>query len=469
MKKMKKFFALMVAMVVVLSMAIPAMAATVDSGNGGDGSITITLPTEKTAPTKDTVYKLYKVFDATVGGSGNIAYTSRQGETMPTGFVLDTAGNVHHGTKALDGTITDSTDTDLTDAEIAAIAAYVRDADLVYTATVAKGEKSVKITGLEYGYYYITTSSGTAVTINSNNPNVDVNDKNIIPIVKKSPGTEYDAESRKAIAAVGTSQPFTAQINVGHGTKNLVFTDTMTNMTYDGNVKVTVSGDEVNPGTTTFSVSGEQGDASFTVTFVDSYIAGLDDETIITLNYSGTITSDALSINPATNTASITSGDENNDDSDTVEVYNAKFTVSKKDGDGEPLAGAGFVIQNEDGKYYKLADNTITWVDTADAADTHSSDDNGAVPPFMGLKDGTYTLIEYIVPSGYNKAADSTFTIAASDYSVANLEQSADVTNQAGSTLPSTGGIGTTIFYVVGAILVVGAGVVLITRRRMSA
>lgn len=469
MKKMKKFFALMVAMVVVLAMAVPAMAATVDSENGGEGSITITLPTQKTKPTKETVYEIYKVFDATVGGSGKIAYTSRQGDTMPAGFVLDTAGNVHHGTKAEDGTITDSTATALTENEIAAIAAYVRSSDLVCTANVAVGETSVKITGLEYGYYYIKTSSGTAVTIDSNNPDADVIDKNVIPIVKKSAGTEYDEASLAAIAAVGTSKDFTAQINVGHGTKKLVFTDVMTNMTYNGDVKVTVGGTEVEAADNTFSISGATGASSFTVTFKDAYIAGLDDDTIITLNYSGTITSDALSNDPATNTASITSGDKNNDSSDVVKVYNAKFTVSKKDGEGQPLAGAGFVIQNEEGKYYKLANNTITWVDTADAADAHMSDANGAVAPFMGLADGTYTLVEYIVPSGYNKAADSSFIITSNDYTGANLEQSADVTNKAGSTLPSTGGIGTTIFYVVGAILVVGAGVVLITRRRMSA
>ena len=71
--------------------------------------------------------------------------------------------------------------------------------------------------------------------------------------------------------------------------------------------------------------------------------------------------------------------------------------------------------------------------------------------------------------SGDNRAADIDFTIKKSDYSVGNLSQSSTVTNNAGSTLPTTGGIGTTIFYVVGAILVVGAGVILITRRRMSA
>ena len=78
-------------------------------------------------------------------------------------------------------------------------------------------------------------------------------------------------------------------------------------------------------------------------------------------------------------------------------------------------------------------------------------------------------MVESTVPSGYNKAADSTFTIEADNYNAANLEQTSTVVNQSGSELPSTGGIGTTIFYIIGAILVIGAGVVLVTRRRMNA
>jgi LPXTG-motif cell wall-anchored protein len=77
-------------------------------------------------------------------------------------------------------------------------------------------------------------------------------------------------------------------------------------------------------------------------------------------------------------------------------------------------------------------------------------------------------LVESTVPQGYNKAADSTFTIAGNDYTTTNLEQTTTVTNQSGTELPSTGGIGTTIFYIIGAILVIGAGVVLVTRRRMN-
>ena len=62
---MKKIFALLIAMVMVLGMSTSVFAATVDSGNGGNASITITLPTTEQAPTGTTTYKIYKVFDAT--------------------------------------------------------------------------------------------------------------------------------------------------------------------------------------------------------------------------------------------------------------------------------------------------------------------------------------------------------------------------------------------------------------------
>jgi len=80
--------------------------------------------------------------------------------------------------------------------------------------------------------------------------------------------------------------------------------------------------------------------------------------------------------------------------------------------------------------------------------------------------DGTYTLIEKTVPAGYNKAADSTFTIAASNYESSNLVQTATVVNNSGAELPSTGGIGTTIFYVAGIVLVLGAAAIIIARRK---
>ena len=473
MKVIKRMLAIVAALVMMLAIAIPAMA--VDSSQGGSASITITLPTTEVAPTTTTTYKIYKVFDATSNGSDAIAYRLVEGKTAaPAGFTVDAVGNVTYS-----GT---STTGELTDADIAAIAGYVTNSDLVYTAEVAAGTASVTIENLQYGYYYITTTTGTAVTIDSTNPDATVNDKNVIPPVVKSAGTQYDAASLKAIAAVGTSQPFTAVITKTHGATNLVFTDTMTDMSYNGDVEITVSAGTAPTAAQAVVTTTATG---FTVAFDNNYIAGLADGTTITLKYSRTILSDALSVNPAKNKATLTSGEGNTSTSEEVEVYNAKFTVTKQDDKQKPLAGAGFVIKNSEGKYYKLNAATstdpasITWYELpsgtklADAITTgniteHTSDSTGAVAALTGLADGTYTLVESTTPAGYNTAADYEFTIAGNDYTTTNLEQSTTVVNNTGQELPSTGGIGTTIFYVIGAILVIGAGVVLVTRRRMN-
>ena len=82
-----------------------------------------------------------------------------------------------------------------------------------------------------------------------------------------------------------------------------------------------------------------------------------------------------------------------------------------------------------------------------------------------GLAPGTYYLEETTVPNGYNKlAARVPFTVTKDATAAVEIE----VKNESGAELPSTGGIGTTMFYIAGAVLVLGAGVLLVSRRRMS-
>ena len=456
MKKMKKIFALLIAMVMVLGMSTSVFAA---AGTPGTGTITITPPDNATG---DNTYKIYKVFDATVNeDTGAVAYKLLEGcadTDVPTGFT------------ALRGYITKAPDS--LDEQASALAAYDKKVlvdTVTTTGTTAKASKS-----LEPGYYYIETSTGTAVYVEAGG-NIQIKDKNVIPTVKKSPGTEYDENSKKAIAAVGTDQPYTAVINAGKGAKNVVFSDTMTNQTYNGDAKVYVGGTEVAAGAETFSITGATGASTFSITFVDSYIAGLAANTEITIKYSGKITSDALSDDPATNTATVTSGENNTNSSEPVEVYNAKITVNKVDDKQAPLPGAKFKLKNADGLYYagSSTDGTANWTAAGievEAVEVTAEDGSKTyTAEFKGLADGTYTLEESTVPEGYNKAADETITISGTDYTTGNLEQSRTIVNQAGAVLPSTGGIGTTIFYIIGAILVIGAGVVLVTRRRMNA
>ena len=96
-----------------------------------------------------------------------------------------------------------------------------------------------------------------------------------------------------------------------------------------------------------------------------------------------------------------------------------------------------------------------------------TTDKDGAAS-FDGLANGTYHLVETKAPAGYNQlTAPVTITVNGDDTG-AKLTVTEKVENQAGTLLPSTGGMGTTIFYVLGAVLVVGAGVLLVTKKRMS-
>ena len=177
---------------------------------------------------------------------------------------------------------------------------------------------------------------------------------------------------------------------------------------------------------------------------------------------------------------------------------------TKKIGDGDAnktLAGAEFKLKNADGKWVKVDNNSKVkeWVDHEVDGSTLTSASDG-IFKIIGLDSGNYTLKETKAPSGYNLpsspanefAVELTATtangqnwseVAAEAYTNLSVKlnnqpgtvdsskgtATVTVSNEKGSTLPETGGIGTTIFYVVGVVLMLGAGVLLITKRRMSA
>ena len=172
---------------------------------------------------------------------------------------------------------------------------------------------------------------------------------------------------------------------------------------------------------------------------------------------------------------------------DTVWVFTYGVNNTKYDATNNPrtpLAGVGFTLYDskdqpvklvlKDGYYYPApngqAENVVTEMTSAE---------NGQFN-IKGLDVGQYTLKETNVPTGYNPCEDKTVIIQAShsesqDGSSATTTLSSNSTtsfkieNKKGSTLPETGGIGTTIFYIVGVVLVLGAGVLLVTKKRMNA
>ena len=88
---------------------------------------------------------------------------------------------------------------------------------------------------------------------------------------------------------------------------------------------------------------------------------------------------------------------------------------------------------------------------------------------FKGLDAGNYVLEETKTPDGYNTIKAIEFTIDADYDKEADDSLKADIVNRKGSLLPSTGGMGTTILYVIGSILVLVAAILLITKKRMDA
>ncbi len=191
---------------------------------------------------------------------------------------------------------------------------------------------------------------------------------------------------------------------------------------------------------------------------------------------------------------------------DKVIVFTYELDVTKQDSvTNKKLKDAEFNLKNAADKYAKVDENGYVtgWVDTVAEASVLKSDANGLFK-VIGLDDGTYTLTETKAPTGYNllnapvtlkldattangqnwdvfdatKAlTDLTLTVDTGAAQPAKTPGEGDsfgkygvvettVLNTSGSSLPSTGGIGTTIFYVAGGVLVVGAGVLLITKKR---
>lgn len=271
-------------------------------------------------------------------------------------------------------------------------------------------------------------------------------------------------DGKKALAELGSTVTYQATVTFGRGSENVTFHDKLgTGLTFNGNDKVIVERSDA--ANYTIKTTPDKGD-TLTISFEDSFVENAK----VTITYTATVNSDALTVDTGKNTATVSYGYGEESTPSETNVYNAKFTVTSKaeSENGDPLAGVGFVIKNASGKYYQKKENKVNWVASIDDATEYTSDANGAVPAFTGLANGTYTLEEKTVPTGYNKVEDFEFTVSEHDYRTKNLEQFTTVVNVAGSLLPSTGGIGTTMFYVIGAILVLGAGVLLVTRKRMS-
>ena len=223
---------------------------------------------------------------------------------------------------------------------------------------------------------------------------------------------------------------------------------------------------------------------------------GATNSSIVTIEYTATLNDKAV-IGSAGNKNEVTlefsnnpnsegDGDHGTTPKDTVIVFTYKVIINKTDADNKPLKGAAFEL------YKKLENGDETKI-----AYKEIGDDDTTQFSFEGLDDGQYRLHESKTPDGYNTIDDITFTVTADhdviiDEALANgtspltdlngnkvtgeikFTKSVDegsltagIVNQKGSVLPSTGGAGRVAIYVVGGVLLVGAGILLVTKKNV--
>lgn len=271
----------------------------------------------------------------------------------------------------------------------------------------------------------------------------------------------------------------------------------------DVKVTVGVGGTEI-PAAYYTVAHDEANNNAFTVTFnnlkdikdADDNVIDLAGATIV-VEYQAYLNANAVIGNPGNhNTALLKYSNNPNVDGgsetgttpeDEVVVLTYGIDIAKVDGDDttKPLSGVEFVIKKGD-SYLKIDESSkkVTLVDE-DSATTFTTDEDGKIK-VTGLEDGTYTLVETKPLDGYNTIDDVTVAITATTSNGQNVTDlnnaltaltggdtgtglvSKTVENFKGSVLPSTGGIGTTIFYVVGIALMAGAAVVLVAKKKSS-
>ena len=512
MKHIKKLASLLLALVMVLSLAVTAFA---------DEPTTYSITINNS--TAGHTYEAYQIF------TGDLA-TNEAGNKVLSNIVWG-SGVSEAGQTAL-GDAAAKAETLKTEADAKAFAKAVAP----YLTTAAGSANTVTdgkyvISGLAAGYYLVKDQDGSltgdadAYTeyIIKVVSDTTATPKSSVPTVEKkvkdtndSTGVTSDWQD-SADYDIGDSIPFqlkaTLADNVSsYTTYKVVFHDTLSKgLTYNNDAKVYIGDTETNGFTVTATVNAD-GTTTLTVSCDDVKALGAGNSSVITVEYTVKLNENAVlgsagnpnevyleySNNP--NKSENGNNETGETPKDVVIVFTYKTIINKVDSENKPLTGAAFKLE-------KLIKGKDGAADTWTTVKEFTVDETTTSFTFSGLDDGQYKLTETKTPAGYNTIDPIYFVIEAThdvtadaptlqtlnayltdangnkqakmkDGESVNIDLGAvdltagsittTVVNKSGSELPSTGGIGTTIFYVLGGVLVLAAVVLLVTKKRMS-
>ena len=476
MKRVKRVLALLAAFALVLAMAVPAWA------EGKTGSITV----EK-AKAGET-YSIYKIFDVvsydTSVSPSKIVYkvTSEWKDFFAIG---------NAGVKYI--TLDKNDQVSKTSLDASNAADFAKDAiewantkKIKATASEVADEKGVTFTDVADGYYLVNTSLGALCSLNNvTGNNALVSEKNSVPSVEKKVknGSVYDDSNS---AKIGDTVDYQTTITITGNVKNVVLHDKMEKgLTFDNNsVKVRVDNGDVAVSNYTLTTSNLSDGCTFEIEFKDDYIANLPAGTQIIVTYSASLNENAvIGTNGNKNDTWLKYGNGGSV-TDETKTYSYSFDLVKTDNSNKLLAGAQFELYTNKnctdkvalvkvGNDYRVASATEKATTKFTSAVIVSNDTSKIT--VNGLKGETsYWLKEIKAPEGYNELEEPYEFIMGADNMSATLngtqwgDGGVHVINNAGTVLPSTGGMGTTVFYVVGGGLMAVAVVLLVTKKRME-
>lgn len=471
MKRMKKCAVLLIVLALVVALGATAYA---------DTSTTCSITIEN--PMAGETYYLYKMLTVTVNEDfTSFAYKLngdawdaffKTGGTGASYVTVDTKNNVTFNTGA----------------DQAAFFASAGEYSKGTTVTATKSAVAVKDTNLVFdnlpaGYYLITTTGGKNIMVSTtpDNPNPSIKDKNDIPDIDKQ--VQEDSTNtwgNNNSAQIGDTVYFKTTITLQSGATNYIMHDKMDDgltlnaesIAIDGltkgtdyTVAVATSSDPLADGCT------------FEITFADSYLATVTNDTKVIVTYNAVLNENADIKNGEDNDAKFTWGNISTTEWSTTNTKTYSFSVLKYAGSDKeeddnttktPLAGAVFQLQTADGTIVKLIKVGDTEYRVANCNETGAQETFTTVATdkitIKGVDLDKYKLVEITAPEGYNLLEEPVEVTVETSNAVC-----AEIANKQGAKLPSTGGTGTTMIYVVGSVLVAAAVVMFITKKRMDA
>lgn len=355
----------------------------------------------------------------------------------------------------------------------------------------ANKDGELVIEDLSLGYYVIDSTVGTLCALTTNHPNAIIEKKHNEPIVDKNIILENGEKSKINSAFYGESVTFETKLTLQPGAKNYVFHDKMSDgLSFQhGFVNIYASDTGLSPNATDYQlVYDSTGDGcSFHIVFTDEYLNKINKTLDITMGYQAIVNNNATINTAMKNEAWLTYGNKQETGKSTTETYTFGIPVFKYTNDGltkKGLDGVKFSLytnkecsENNILKFEENGQNYLYKKDNTGAI-TILNSQNGGYLNINGLKAGTYYLKEISTLDGYNKLKNPIKVVINQGNDgkpVINVDDKTEpdtrveVLNNTGSILPSTGGMGTTLIYLIGGALVLGSGFVLINKKRAKA